>query len=461
MNSKWFDFDEDITSDFIDKTQLEYIKKNLGLGSKNLESKIDGWRASYELNDILDLATSKRDTRTKSRLIDSILKDRLTERNTIGRTSRFLDEPSRLRHIYTDDFFSDMDAKVSRIRSRLARSEFDSDKRTIDQSEKKDFRFESKMNFPERSSSSTSANSYGFADVTSETNRSRKDSMDSSWSKRSCQGNVTFPTSSASTISDGSDRTKVGRSVSRESDESVCTEKSVNSATVSEKLPDGTDKTHMESNESWLRKSGSGSKIAEKKVNDSILTEKNDDGLCEKATTRMSYLEKSATGSSLQEEMESKRMTSSSKGGSIKTVEQKTSSETYKKSSSSAPNKSSYYDELDSCSFEHFAQPSFSKMSSDERIRNSTFRRKETYRPSRSSMVSEKISKLIDEAVLQDDLFKIPSALQTDIDKLTDDFFNSKTFKRDKTRTERSSRLADLFSGVSILKLFSSFFCLR
>lgn len=459
MNSNWFSFDEDLASGFIEKSKVEDIKKNFRLNSKKIE-KTENWSTASEVNDILDLATAKCDARKKSKLLDTLLQDRLMVRNTIGRASRFSEEPVRMRHMYADDFFSDIDSKITKIKSKYASDRSETESQRSDRKDKMESKYDTKSNYTERSPSCGSTNSYGFTEVTNDMNRSRKDSIDSSWSRKSCQGNVNFPSSSTSTLSEGcggySAKT-IGRSISRDSDDSVCTEKSVNSSTISEKLPDGTDKTQIESNESWLRKSTSGSKIAEKKLNDITLMEKNDDGMCEKSTTKMSYLEKSATGSSLQEEITSEKVTSSGRGGT-KTIEQKTSSETFKKSHKTTPNKSAYYDDFDSCSFEHFAPPSFSKIYNNDRTKTPTLRRKELYLPNRGTVVSEKISKLIDEAVQQDDLFKIPSALQTDIDKMTDDFFNSKSFGRDRTRTQR--RLADLFSEVSIFKYPPSFFFL-
>ncbi|KAK6638860.1 hypothetical protein RUM43_007129 [Polyplax serrata] len=445
MNSNWFSFDEDVASEFFERSKVERTKRNSGVNSKKTEMN-SSWGHSSDVSDLLDLATSKCSFREKSKLLDSLLKERSIVRNAMSRASRVSDDPFRMRYIYGDDFFSDADEKITKIKNNFSSDRYETESQN---SERKEEKFENKGRYLEKSSSTASANSYAFTELTNDAARSRKDSMDSSWSRKSCQGTVNFPASSTSTMSDqcgGYSAKSIGRSISRDSDDSVCTEKSINSSTISEKLPDGTDKTQIESNESWLRKSTSGTKIAEKKVNDMTMMEKNDDGMCEKSRTRMSYLEKSATGSSLQEEITSEKVTSSGKRGT-KTIEQKTSSETFKKSHKTTPSKSSYYDDLDSCSFEHFVPSSFSKMCSETRSKAPSMKQKDLFLHGRSNAVPEKISKLIDEAVQQDDLFKIPSSLQTDIDKMTDDFFSSKTFGRDKTRTQRRL-LTNLFSGT-------------
>ena len=479
MSSSWFDLDDSIASEFFDKTQMEFASGEKNTGTKKIHKTMEKWSATTDVNEIIDLAMGKTDRRDeKNKLLDSLLKDRLTGRNFTGRTSstststtRFSEEPHfRMKNLYVDDFFSDVNEKVSKFKNKYVdddvRYDVESQKSSKYGREKNDSKYECKEGrHPEKSASGGSANSYAFTEVTND-GRSRKDSMDSTWSRKSNQGQVNFP-SSASNVSEDCDTYSaqtIGRSISRDSDDSVCTEKSVNNSTISEKLPDGTDKTKIESNESWLKKSTSGSKISEKKFNDMTLTEKNDDGICEKSTTRMSYLEKSATGSSLKEEITSEKLTSSSSKGRTKTLEQKTSSEKYKKSQRTMPptsSSSSYnYEDLNSSSTTYerftpsssfFSSSNSSSSTTEDRSKTSSFRLKEQlFTPSRTMKASEKISKLIDEAVYQDDLFKIPSSLQTNIDKVTDDFFNnSKTFSRDRARINRR-RLTDILTGVSI-----------
>ena len=363
MDDNWF-FGDRLTRDFFSRKSFGFNDKKMD-GPKRLKS----WGSVSELNDILDSFS------------DGFLK-----------RSRFSEEP--------DDFFS----RARRLRNRILKERLDSD-----------FDFEEKINKrrvrkdSSRSSVPESVNSYRITEVTNDLNRGRFDSRkssvdDSSFSSRkssTANVNVTFPTSSDSNISEAS----FDKSVSQNSDDSICTEKSANC--VSEKLPDGTNKTQMENNECWITKSSSGSRISEKKINDSLTTEKTDSKISEKSTKRMSFAEKSGSGSSLQEVTEN---TSFCERNGNK-IEQKSSTETIRKKFKPFPAKG-YYEELEAKLFNR---------DEDEDEKTPVFRRK-----FKGKSVSEKISKLIDEAVAQDDLFKISSTLQTDLDKIADDLMDVK-----------------------------------
>lgn len=433
MGSRWFDFHEDLSSDFFGRpSRLGLIKKKFGTPTSKAEDKdLKSWGSLDDVNDILDFATSKSSFFGNGRLFDSVLKDDLLSRPRFDRAARFAEEPTRFREVDSSDIFSDLNTKARHLRNRMTRERNDSESKTEDRDDRqrredrrwrRDSRFDSKSSVPEKSSSSSSG--CGFTDITNDLNKtvSRRDSSDRSGSVKSAfQGNVTFPTSSSSNVSEAS----VSFSErSKNSDDSICTEKSANCSSVSEKLSDGTNKTKVENYETWRRKSPGGSRVSEKKQNDSVVTEQNDGKMSETSTKRMSYLEKSATGSSIQEEATTESVTSCDESG-MKTVEQKTSSESYKKNFRSTPNKSTFYDELDSCAFQHYARPgSFSKSyKEDDPDRTPVLRRKEYLRSgSKSKNFSDKISRLIDEAVEQDNLFKISSSLQADIDRITDDF---------------------------------------
>lgn len=414
MNDKWFDFADELASGFFNRPdRFDLIRERFGLPSKKMErKKLKSWGSVNEINNVLDSSFF-----SNSKLWDSVVKD------TFLTKSRYSEEPVRIRELDADDFFT----KARRLRNRIVRERLDSESEVEEKSKRRtrrNFRMDSE---PEKSPSCSSANSYGFTDVTNDLNKYRKGSVDDSWGSRksSIQGNVnvTFPTSSSSNVSEASYSGKsIDRSLSRNSDDSVCTEKSANCTSVSEKLPDGTDKTQTENNEVWVSKSSSGSRISEKKLNDTSVTEKNDNKISEKSSRKMSYVEKSETGSSLQELM-SENVSSCEKTGN-KTVEQKTSSETIKKKIR-RPSKPGFYEELEARLFSKESEP-------EDDDKTPVLRRREfLHSSSKGKSVTEKISKLIDEAVQQDNLFRLPTTLQSDIDKIADDFLDVKIVESD------------------------------
>ncbi|KAL0270306.1 UNVERIFIED_CONTAM: hypothetical protein PYX00_007768 [Menopon gallinae] len=396
MGSKWFDFEDDLSPN---PDRFELLKRSFGLSSRKTESEnLKSWSSVNRVSDIFDLDGCRTGIlKDRDKLWDSVIRDRLM---TGGKY-----------HVHVSDsdcneILSDISESARKIRSRFSRDRFDFD-------EYKMRKMKDGENSPGCSSSSE-----GFH-------------YPEKWSRQSsCQGNVTFPESSTASInSDAVSEKSFGRSVSINSEESVCTEKSADCSTITETLPDGTNKTQFENNETWLSKSTSGSTICEKKVRDSTVTETNDDMVCDRSTKRTSYVERSATGSSLQEESTSERMVSCDKSGT-KTVEQKTSSESYKKAYRSPRSTCTFYDDLESFS------PRTPK-NGDDSQRKFSF--------SRGKTVSEKISKLIDEAVQQDSLFNIPSKLETDIDKMTSDFADLKGHFGKEKRKHARRRLSGTF----------------
>lgn len=398
MDSKWFDFEDDLSPN---PDRFEMLKKSFGLSSRKTESdNFKSWSSVNRVSDIFDLdgwRTGKFNDRSK--LLDSVIRDRLKT----GTKSQL--------HMSDNEILSDISESARKIRSRFSRDRFGFDEHRT-----------RKMKDGE-GSPGCSSSSDGFT------------FPEKAWSRKSsCQGNVTFPESSTASInSDANSEKYFGRSISVNSEESVCTEKSADSSTISETLPDGTNKTQFENNETWLSKSTSGSTVCEKKVRDSTLTESNDDIVCDRSTKRTSYVERSATGSSLQEESTSERMVSCDKNGT-KTVEQKTSSESFKKAYRSPRYTGIFYNDLDS-----FGQ---TPKNGDETPRKFGY-------VCCGKTVSEKISKLIDEAVQQDTLFGIPSNWDTDIDKVTNNFANLKgNFMKEK-RKNASRRLSGTFAEVT------------
>lgn len=119
MNDNWFDFADNVASGFFNNRpdRFDLLRKGFDFPKKMERKKLKSWGSVNEINDILDSSFFG----NGNKLWDSVIKDRFLRSSL--RRERFSEEPTGIRDLETDDFFT----KARKLRSRILRERFDSE----------------------------------------------------------------------------------------------------------------------------------------------------------------------------------------------------------------------------------------------------------------------------------------------------------------------------------------------